>query len=98
MIQLPKQRSLQYPIPIKATSDSEAKQYHLTRLYESSLKSIAEKPQLTEPTDEQKELLLHLLKQPTEYWQRWFVDQYFTKEQRKAMGLTDKGITKRGIK
>lgn len=35
--------------------DKESKQYHLRRLYDLSLKSIGEIPQLDEPTDEQKE-------------------------------------------
>jgi len=42
----------------------EAKEYHLKKLYELSLKSLGEIPQLEEPTDEQKEWVLGKLKAP----------------------------------
>ncbi|HET6726645.1 MAG TPA: hypothetical protein VFH19_01305 [Nitrososphaeraceae archaeon] len=98
MTQLSKRQSLQYPLQIKPITDREIKEYYLKKHYQLSLKSIGEIPQLVEPTDEQKEWVLHRLKQPVEYWQRWFVGQYFTQEQKAAMGLTDKDIAGRGIK
>jgi len=76
----------------------ERKQYHLMRLQKLSEDSLGNIPYLDEPTDEQKEWVLHRLKQPVEYWQRWFVGQYFTQEQKAAMELTDKDIAGRGIK
>ena len=30
-------------------------------------------------------------------WQRWFVGQYFTEEQKKELGLTDKDIEGKGM-
>ena len=31
-------------------------------------------------------------------WERWFVGQYFTEEQRKELGLSDEDIAGKGIK
>jgi hypothetical protein len=91
-------QSLQFPIQLKLMTRQETKEYHLKRLSALSIISLGEIPQLEEPTDEQKEWVLHRLKQPVEYWQRWFVGQYFTQEQKAAMGLTDDDIAGRGIK
>jgi hypothetical protein len=76
----------------------ERKRYHLMRLQKLSEYSLENIPYLHEPTDEQKEWVLHRLKQPTKYWRRWFVSQYFTREQKALMGLTDKDIAGKGIK
>jgi hypothetical protein len=54
----------QYPIMLKEMTLQEAKEYHLKKLYELSLKSLGEIPQLEEPTDEQKEWVLRKLKAP----------------------------------
>jgi hypothetical protein len=70
----------------------EKKQYHLKRLQKLSEDSLGVIPYLDEPIQEQKEWVLHRLKQPTKYWQRWFVAQYFTQEQKVEMRLTDKDI------
>ena len=40
-------------IQVNKSNDEEIKEYHLKRLYELSLKSISQKPQLEEPTQEQ---------------------------------------------
>jgi hypothetical protein len=98
MSQLLKQQCLQYPIQIKLLTDRETKEYNLKRLSDLSIKSLREIPQLVEPTNEQKQWVLYRLKQPVEYWQRSFVGQYFTQEQKAVMGLTDRDIVGRGTK
>jgi hypothetical protein len=97
MTQLLKQQSLQYPRLIKLITDRETKEYYLKKHYQLSLNSIGVISQLVEPTDEQKEWVLHRLKQPVEYWQRWIVSQYFTQEKKVTMGLTDKDVTVTGV-
>ena len=47
----------------------EIKEYHRKKLYELSLKSIGEIPQLDEPTDEQKEWVLIKLKASAKSWE-----------------------------
>ena len=98
MTKLLKQQCLQYPIQIKLLKDRETKEYYLKKQNELSLKSIGEIPPLVEQTHEQKEWVLHRLKQPVEYWHSWFVDQYFTQEQKVAMGLNHRTISGTGIK
>jgi hypothetical protein len=98
MTQLVKRQSLQYPIQIKMLTDTETKQYHLKRVQNLSEYSLGVIPYLDEPTNEQKEWVLHRLKEPAKYWQRWFVGQYFTQEQKASMGLTDNDIAGEGIK
>jgi hypothetical protein len=88
---------IQYPMQVKQMTKEETKDYHRKKLYDLSLKSLGELAQLDEPTEEQKEWVLHRLKQPVEYWQRWFVGQYFTR-QKTAMGLTEKDTSRREIK
>lgn len=51
--------------------DKESKQYHLRRLYDLSLKSIGEIPQLDEPTDEQKEWVIRKMKARQRAWEVW---------------------------
>jgi hypothetical protein len=41
---------------------------HLKRLYELSLKTAGQKPQLEEPTDEQKEWMIRRMKDPESSW------------------------------
>jgi hypothetical protein len=48
--------------------DESKKQYHLKKLYELSLKSLGEIPQLDEPTDEQKEWVIREMKAPSSSW------------------------------
>jgi hypothetical protein len=79
-------------------TEEEKKQYHLKRLQKLSEESLGVTPYLVEPTDEQKEWVLHRLKQPTECWLRWFEGQYFTMEQKEAMRLTDSDIAGKGLK
>ena len=52
---------IQYPIRIKLMSKEETKDYHRRKLYNLSLKSLGEIPQLEEPSDEQKEWVLFRL-------------------------------------
>lgn len=52
-------------------TDKESKQYHLRRLYDLSLKSIGEIPQLDEPTDEQKEWVIRKMKARQRAWEVW---------------------------
>jgi hypothetical protein len=87
-----------FMIQVKVMTDEELKQYNRKKLYELSLNSLGEIPQLEEPNYEQKQWALRRLKQPAKYWQRWFVDQYFTKEQKKAMGLSNNNTARKGIK
>ena len=89
--------NVQFPMQLKVMREQETKEYHLKNRYELSLKSIGEIPQLVEPADEQKEWVLHRLKQPDEYWQSRAVNQYFIQQQKAAMGLTNKDIVGRGI-
>jgi hypothetical protein len=87
-----------FPIQVKVMTDEELKQYHRKKLYELSLNSLGEIPQLDEPTYEQKRWVLHRLKQPAKYWQRWFVGQYFTQKHKETIGLTDADILGKEIK
>lgn len=48
--------------------DDEIKQYHRKKLYELSLKSLGEIPQLDEPTDEQKEWVIRKMEAPSSSW------------------------------
>jgi len=83
---------VQFPMQVKVMTEQETKEYHLKKLLVLSLRSVGEISQLDEPTDEQKKWVLYRLKQPTECWQRWFVGQYFTQEQKAEVRLTDKDI------
>jgi hypothetical protein len=87
-----------FMIQVKVMTDEELKQYNRKKLYELSLNSLGEIPQLEEPNYEQKQWALRRLKQPTKYWQRWFVGQFFTQEQEEAMGLTDNDIAGKGMR
>jgi hypothetical protein len=91
-------RSLQFPMQVKVMTEKETKEYHLKKLYNLSLRIIGEILQLDEPTDEQKQCVLHRLKQRPEYWQRWFEGQYFTQEHKETIALTDTDISGKGIK
>lgn len=45
---------LQFPIQLKQMTDEETREYHLKKLFELSLKSLGQIPQLEDPTYEQK--------------------------------------------
>jgi hypothetical protein len=47
---------------IQTKIQEKTKEYHLKKLYELSLKSLGEIPQLSEPNQEQKEWVLRELK------------------------------------
>jgi hypothetical protein len=83
---------------IVVQTNEEKKQYHLKILQKLCEESHEVIPYLVEPTDEQKQWVLRRLKQPSKYWQRWFVGQYFKKEQKEAMGLTDNDIAGKGMR
>jgi len=48
-------KELKFPIMLYKMSEQETKQYHLTKLFELSRKSITGIPTLDEPTREQKQ-------------------------------------------
>ena len=60
---------IQYPMQVKQMTLQEAKEYHLKKLYELSLKSLGEIAQLEEPTSEQKEWALTKLKLSRRDWE-----------------------------
>ena len=83
-----------YTVKAKQLTDEEIREYHRKKLYEISLKTIGTVPWLDEPTDDQKQWFIHRMKGPIS-WERWFVGQYFTEEQKKQLGLTDEDIAER---
>jgi hypothetical protein len=58
---------IQYPMQVKQMTIEETKDYHRKKLYDLSIKSLGEIPQLDEPIDEQKEWVLFRLFHP-ETW------------------------------
>jgi len=54
-------QSLQFPMQVKVMTEPELRDYHRKKLYELSIKSLGEIPQIHEPTDEQKEWVLFKL-------------------------------------
>jgi len=50
------------------------------------------------PDEEQQEWVKKRMTAPSKTWQRWFVGQYFTEEQKKQLGLTDKDISWGGMR
>jgi hypothetical protein len=48
-------------------------------------------------TEEQEEWVERRMHGSARSWERWFVGQYFTEEQKKELGLTDKDIAGRGM-
>jgi len=56
-------QEIQHPMQVKLMTEQETKEYHRKKLYELSLNSIGEIPQLNEPIDEQKEWVLFRLRQ-----------------------------------
>jgi hypothetical protein len=77
---------MQYPIPIKAKTDTETKDYHLKKLYELSKNLEFVVPQVDEPNYEQKGWVEIRMKGSASSWKRWFVGKYFTEEQKKKLG------------
>ena len=65
-------QELQFPIRLKVMIDEETKHYHRQKLYELSLKTIWEIPQLDEPTDEQKKWFIGKMKAPAWTWESRF--------------------------
>jgi hypothetical protein len=54
-------QSLQFPMQVKVMTEPERRDYHRKKLYELSIKSLGEIPQIHEPTDDQKEWVLSRL-------------------------------------
>lgn len=51
-----------FPIQVRVMTVEETKEYHLKKLYQLSLKTLRETPQLVKPTEEQKRWVLYKLK------------------------------------
>ena len=51
-----------------------------------------------EPNEEQKAWYEKRMRGSSRSWERWFVGQYFTEEQKKELRLTDEDIAGKGIK
>jgi len=60
-----------FPIQRKQMTEERTKEYHLKKLYELSIKSIGEIPQLGDPNDEQKQWNSHKMKTPKRTWEVW---------------------------
>jgi len=60
--QIFERQSLQIPIQLRMMTIQECKEYHSRKLYELSLKSLGEIPQLKEPNQEQKQWIKRKLK------------------------------------
>ena len=54
------------------TLEDEIRQYHRERLYELSIKSPGQIPQLEQPTYEQKQWIVRRLKRFHSSWKSWF--------------------------
>ena len=50
-----------------------------------------------EPNKEEKKWTIQKMKAPQRAWERWFVGQYFTEEQKMELGLTERDIAARGM-
>jgi hypothetical protein len=92
-------------------TDEEIKEYHLKRLYELSKPGPGVldfkidgsvwrdgKPYTEPTTQEEDKWVERRMKGSAKSWERWFVGQYFTEEQKKELGLTDEDIAGKGIK
>jgi hypothetical protein len=59
-----------YIVKTKQITDEEIKEAHRKKLFELSLKSIGEIPQLEEPDYEQKAWLVRRMRGPARSWER----------------------------
>lgn len=75
------------------TKSSERITYPDGRVYDENGKLIAEPT-----TEEQLEWSDRKMRGPARSWERWYVGQYFTEEQKTELGLTDEDIAGKGIK
>jgi hypothetical protein len=55
-------KELEFPIMLKQMTDKETKEYHLKRLYELSLKSLAKIPHLEEQNQKEKQWAERIMK------------------------------------
>lgn len=92
--------------PLQVVDDPEKiKEYNLKKLYELSKPGAGildfkvdgsvwrDGKLLTErPNDEQIAWLIRRMNGSVRSWERWFVGQYFTEEQKKELELTDENI------
>ena len=53
------------------TQEDEIRQYHSEGLYELSIKSVGQIPQLEQPTYEQKQWIVRRLKEFNSSWKSW---------------------------
>lgn len=94
-----------FPMQLAQMTDEQTREYHLKKLYQLSLKSLGQIPQLDEPTKEQNQWVERRMRGSarSRSWQRWFVSTpdiqgpYFTEEQKQKLGLTDKDIVGKGM-
>ena len=63
MTQILLRQSLQFPIQVKVMTQKETKEYHLKKLYELSLKSLGEIPQLEEKTWQRRFIGMYFAKE-----------------------------------
>jgi hypothetical protein len=54
-------QSLQFPMQVKVMTEPEMRDYHRKKLYELSIKSLGEIPQIHEPTNDEEEWVLFRL-------------------------------------
>ena len=86
-------------------TDEEIKEFHLKRLYELSKPEPGELEfrvdgsiwkngkLIAEPlTQEQQDWVERRMRGSARSWERWYVGQYFTAEQKKELGLTDEEL------
>jgi hypothetical protein len=50
-----------------------------------------------DPNYEEKQWVIYKIKATERAWQRWYIGLYFTEEQKKQLGLTDKDIAGKGM-
>jgi hypothetical protein len=89
---------IQYPLQL-VTDKQNVKEYNLKKLEGLALESLGEIPQLDELTEEQEQWFERRMRGPARSWERWFwfVDQYFTEEQKRQLRLSDKDMEGKGI-
>ena len=81
LAQILERQILQFSIQLKVMTEEETKEYHLKKLYQLSLKSIGQLPQLDKPTYDQKVWVLFRLSNPNTWpkvqenkigdWKNW---------------------------
>jgi len=62
---------LQFPIQVRVMTEEETKEYHVKKLYELSIKSLGEIPQLGDPTDEQLQWVNRRMRASAKSWEAY---------------------------